>query len=550
MDGRFQRVNNSLARLIGYSREELDGRHFDEFTHPEDRGKGMERMQRAATERRDGYSLEKRYLHANGDTVWITLSVSLVRAPDDTPLYMLSQFEDVTERRRYEAELRHLADHDPLTGLLNRRSFERELERHVAHVERYGPRGAVIVLDLDHFKTINDTLGHGVGDELITRVAQALRVRLRASDVLARLGGDEFAVLLPEGGREEAVGVAEDILATVRGQAVLASSGHARRVTASLGIALLEPGRRLTPDAVLVEADLAMYEAKEAGRDRYAVADGERADDHVATRISWADMIRDALAEDRFVLHAQPIVDVDSGRIGQYELLLRMLGADGELIPPGAFLAVAERFDLIGQIDRWVVRRGIAMLAEASQAGRDITIEVNLSGRSTGDPELLALIEAELHESGVDPARLIFEITETTAVANIAAAQAFAVRLADLGCRFALDDFGAGFGSFYYLKHLPFDYLKIDGEFVRHCAEDRTDQLVIQAVVDIARGLGKRTVAEQVGDDATIALLRRLGVDQAQGYLLGRPAPLEEWLARDEAPASALAPPPAPAVAV
>jgi EAL domain-containing protein (putative c-di-GMP-specific phosphodiesterase class I) len=179
------------------------------------------------------------------------------------------------------------------------------------------------------------------------------------------------------------------------------------------------------------------------------------------------------------------------------------------------------------------------MLAGAHAAGHDITAEVNLSGRSTGDPELLALIEAELQDAGVDPARLIFEITETTAVANIPAAQAFAARLADLGCRFALDDFGAGFGSFYYLKHLPFDYLKIDGEFVRHCAESRTDQLVIQAVVAIARGLGKRTVAEQAGDEATMKLLAELGVDQAQGYFLGRPAPLDEWLARSGSAAAA-----------
>jgi len=283
---------------------------------------------------------------------------------------------------------------------------------------------------------------------------------------------------------------------------------------------------------VLVEADLAMYDAKEAGRDRYAIAEGGVADGPLGARISWADLIRDALAEDRFVLHAQPIVDVGSGRIGQYELLLRMVDRDGELVAPGAFLSVAERFDLIGEIDRWVVRRAIAMLAEATAAGHDITVEVNLSGRSTGDPELLALIERELRDSGVDPSRLIFEITETTAVANIPAAQHFSARLADLGCRFALDDFGAGFGSFYYLKHLPFDYLKIDGEFVRQCAENRTDQLVIQAVVDIARGLGKRTVAEQAGDDATLALLRRMGVDQAQGYFLGRPAPLDEWLER------------------
>ncbi len=289
---------------------------------------------------------------------------------------------------------------------------------------------------------------------------------------------------------------------------------------------------------MLVAADLAMYEAKEAGRDRYGIADSDPADGDVGARISWSEMIRDALADDRFVLYAQPIVDVDTGRTGQYELLLRMVDRDGTIIAPGAFLPVAERFGLIAELDRWVVRRAIAMLAQARRAGHHITVEVNLSGASTGDPETLALIERELREAEVDPARLIFEITETTAVANIPAAQAFAARLADLGCRFALDDFGAGFGSFYYLKHLPFDYLKIDGEFVRHCAEDRTDQLVIQAVVDIARGLGKRTVAEQAGDDATIALLRRLGVDQAQGYFLGRPAPLEDWLARSDAPAA------------
>jgi diguanylate cyclase (GGDEF)-like protein/PAS domain S-box-containing protein len=547
-DGRFLRVNRALARLLGHPSAALEGRHVSVFTHADDRAADAGAMAAMVAGESDSYRAEKRYLHASGETVWAALSSTIVRRDDGTPQYFLSQMQDVTERRRHEAELRHLADHDPLTGLLNRRSFERELERHVALVERYGSRGAAMVLDLDHFKTINDTLGHGVGDELIGRVAGALRGRLRESDVLARLGGDEFAVLLPEGGREEAVEVALSVLEAVRGQAVLASSGRARRVSASIGIALFAPGRRMSGDAVLVEADLAMYEAKEAGRDRYAVAEGGGVDGALGARISWADRIRDALAEDGFVLHAQPIVDVASGRTGQYELLLRMIDLDGELIPPGAFLPVAERFDLIGEIDRWVVRRALAMLAEAGAAGHDITVEVNLSGRSTGDPELLALIERELRATGVDPARLIFEITETTAVANIPAAQEFAARLAELGCRFALDarpkagdeaagrGRGAGFGSFYYLKHLPFDYLKIDGEFVRHCATDPTDQLVIQAVVDIARGLGKRTVAEQAGDEATLALLRELGVDQAQGYFLGRPAPLDEWLDRLPAP--------------
>ncbi len=213
---------------------------------------------------------ERRYLHASGSAVWVAVNSTLVRDADGKPLHFLSQMQDITERRRHEAELRHMADHDPLTGLLNRRSFERELERHVAYVERYGPKGAAIVLDLDHFKTINDTLGHSAGDELIVRVAHALRSRLRESDVLARLGGDEFAILLPEATPEEADAVAAAVLDAVRTLAVPTATGRTRTVTASLGVALFDSPDKLTGEDVLVNADLAMYDAKEAGRDQLA----------------------------------------------------------------------------------------------------------------------------------------------------------------------------------------------------------------------------------------------------------------------------------------
>lgn len=217
----------------------------------------------------------------------------------------------------------------------------------------------------------------------------------------------------------------------------------------------------------------------------------------------------------------------------QHELLLRMVDERGEVIPPAAFIGIAERFDLMQDIDRWVVARAIRLMAEQKATGRELIFEVNISGSSTGDHELLTIIERELAESGVDPVNLVLEVTETTAVANIPRAQQFAARLAELGCRFALDDFGAGFGSFYYLKHLPFDLLKIDGEFVRSCTTSTTDQLLIRAAVDIARGLGKKTIAEYVGDEATVELLRRLGVDYAQGFHIGRPGPLAARLDRD-----------------
>jgi diguanylate cyclase (GGDEF)-like protein len=427
-----------------------------------------------------------------------------------------------------------MADHDPLTGLFNRRSFERELNQHIARVERYGAEGAALVLDIDRFKHINDTLGHNVGDELIVKVAQTLRTRLRDSDVLARLGGDEFAVLMPRGGVEEAAKVAESVLAAVRAQSVVTAAGRRRPITASIGIALFAETERLSAEDVLVNADLAMYDAKEAGRDRAATySSHERGASRMKARITWAERIREALEEDRFTLYAQPIVELASGEVCQHELLLRMLDEQGDIILPASFIAVAERFDLMQDIDRWVVARAIRLMGEQRRAGRELVFEVNISGSSTGDPELLTIIEHELQANGVDPVNLVLEVTETTAVANIPRAQQFAARLAELGCRFALDDFGAGFGSFYYLKHLPFDLLKIDGEFVRSCTTNQTDQLLIRAAVDIARGLGKKTIAEYVGDDETVQLLRELGVDYGQGFHIGQPAPLAQRLEHD-----------------
>jgi EAL domain-containing protein (putative c-di-GMP-specific phosphodiesterase class I) len=247
--------------------------------------------------------------------------------------------------------------------------------------------------------------------------------------------------------------------------------------------------------------------------------------------MKWAKKITQALAEDHFELLAQPIQPLRGDRPTQYEMLLRMRDGHGDLIPPRTFLYIAERLGLIQEIDRWVVAHAIDLLAEHRAVGRALRFEVNLSGHSIGDPELLELIERRLRETGVPPDWLIFEITETAAVANIARAAAFAVRLSELGCHFALDDFGAGFGSFYYLKHLPFDYLKIDGEYVRHCATNETDRILISAVVQIARGMGKHTIAEFVGDQETVEVLARLGVDYGQGYFLGHPEPLANHLA-------------------
>ena len=527
--GRFLRVNAALGELSGFTREELLAQGPLEVVHPDDVasvGAALEAM-------RDGdVRLDHRLAHRDGRAVWVSVSATLVRDEDGEPLYVLGQMQDVTERREYEERLRHLADHDPLTGLLNRRGFERALEAHVARTRRYGPAGALLVVDLDGFKDVNDTLGHHAGDQLIVACAAALRERLRETDVLARLGGDEFAVLLPVETAPEAAVVAQALVDVVRERATGFGGRRAGDVTASIGVAVVDAATAGGGE-LMVGADLAMYEAKEAGRDQFAVyrAGDDTRRPRVRAQLAWLQRIDRALAEGRLLLHAQPIVDLRTRATVRHELLLRMVGDDGEPILPRTFLPAAERFGTIVAIDRWVMGQAIAAMGRAVAAGGRLPLSVNVSARSAADPELLALIEGGLAAAGVAPADLVIELAETAAVADIPRARDFATALRALGCGFALDDFGAGFGSFSYLKDLPFDVLKIDGEFVAQAGSNQTDRLVISAVTGIAHGLGKATVAEFVEDGPLVELLLEHGVDFGQGHHLGRPAPLEELLA-------------------
>ena len=436
-------------------------------------------------------------------------------------------FRDITDRKIFELELQHLADHDALTGLFNRRRFDEELEREVARAARYGETGALLVLDLDNFKYVNDSMGHPAGDQVVMSIATLLRKRLRETDVIARLGGDEFAVLLshtsPSGARE----VAESLLRAIRDQGAVVG-GRPVRVTTSLGVALFQEDST-TAQELLAAADLALYEAKDGGRDRIVVytphSGGEARE---RARASWVDRIRRALEEERFLLYCQPILDLATDEVSQYELLLRMLDDDGEVVAPAAFLGVAERFGLIQSIDRWVVTEAIRLMGRRLREGEELRLEVNLSGRSVDDPELPALIQRELADTDVDPDNLIFEITETALISNMDQARRFAETLTRVGCRFALDDFGAGFGSYYYLKHLPVNYIKIDGDFIRALPSSPTDQLMVKAMVQVAEGLGMKTVAEFVETEAIVDFLREYGVDFAQGYHVGRPRAVKD----------------------
>lgn len=541
-DGRLMQVNRALAQIAGYSEQQLLALTAAELTHPQDRHADELAMSFMRSGQLRVHDVEKRLLKGDGQDAWVSVHTTLVRDGEDQPSYFLSQFEDITTRRRYESRLQHMADHDSLTGLLNRRAYDRALKEHIA--SGAARDGGVLLIDLDDFKQVNDTLGHSVGDELIVRVGAALRARLRGEDVIARLGGDEFAILVRRGSRAELETIAGSLLATVgEQQAARGPGGRERPITASIGVAPLEALGASSADEALTAADLAMYDAKEAGRNRFETYRGRLLRDEqqdgekrarIETRLEWVERIRAALDEDDLVLYAQPVAETATRRMTQYELLLRMRAADGSLIAPDSFLPVAERYGLIKELDRWVIATAIAMLRQQLVDGRRPIVELNLSGQSLSDVDLAEYVGSQLSGSGVQATQLIFEVTETAAIGNIAAARSCAQELGALGCRFALDDFGAGFGSFYYLKHLPFDYIKIDGEFVRSCAGNSADRLVIKAVVDIARGMNKRTIAEFVGDARTLRILRDLGIDFAQGFHIGRPGPLADWLSHAE----------------
>lgn len=416
---------------------------------------------------------------------------------------------DITERKEMERRLREISEHDSLTGIANRRRFLIELERVVRHVARYDHGGALLVIDIDNFKLTNDSYGHRVGDARLKSVAQVLTSRLRETDFVARIGGDEFAVLLPEASRSQALGVATEIRAQLNERPI------GPPVEVSTGIALLGGAERPTGDDVLAAADAAMYWSKDAGGSQSTVYEGE-----VGNVLTQVRGLQESLDKGRFVLYAQPIVDLPGGRVVRRELLIRMLSESGKVIPPSDFLPIAEEFSLTGQIDRWVV-------GQALDLARREPFTVNLSARSIGDPGILAAVTRAI-ATGLNPGNLIFEITETAVVTDFDRALEFVLALGELGCDLALDDFGTGFGSFDYLKNLPARYVKIDMEFVGEINEAPVNKEIVRSIVEIARSLEKKTIAEGVENEDVMETLLTLGVDYGQGWYFGAPQPLTQ----------------------
>ncbi len=463
----------------------------------------------------------------------VEIPIAITAVPhrtDDGDVELLSFIaRDQSERKRFDDHLSFLADHDPLTSLYTRKRFVEELGREIARSHRSGAAGAVVLVDLDDFKYVNDSQGHRNGDRLLTSLSHVLRQTVRANDLLARLDGDEFAVLVTETQPSRVDFVVERLLKAVRNHFVHVGE-QPIGVTASAGVAFF-PEQGASAEEVLARADQALDRAKRQGRDQFAMfKPDENWQARLDSRLSGEKLIREALARGRFVLHAQPILDLKSNEIVQYELLIRMLDDQNQLVPPASFLYTAERFGLIRSIDRWVVRQAIGLISHQRTLGNYVRLSVNLSGKSVGDLELTTIIEKELAEGGVDPSQLTFEITETTAITDAERSKIFAIALKQIGCRLALDDFGVGSNSMNQLKHLPVDYLKIDGSFIRDLPSNKVDQHLVRAMVEVARALKKRTVAEFVSSAEILKVVRDSGVDFAQGFFVGKPDAVEKVL--------------------
>jgi diguanylate cyclase (GGDEF)-like protein/PAS domain S-box-containing protein len=451
----------------------------------------------------------------------ITQQGHLVEDVYGRPVGYLWIFEDVTLERQTADQLAYLAERDALTGLYNRHRFNEELTRMIADAERHKSRVALLFFDLDDFKYINDTFGHRAGDAMLIRVAGEVAGQVRRNEIFSRLGGDEFGILVPEISDEMLRVLAERItrsIALVRFQ----FEGQSLRLTSSLGIAMF-PDHADNAEDLIARADTAMYQAKEAGKNAWRIYRSDLdTTQQMVSRLSWNDRILHALENNLMDLQFQGVYATGDRTLSHFEVLVRMRDKDDPslLLMPGQFIPVAEKSGKILDIDRWVLRESIQMLAELKSIP---ALAVNISGRSFDEPMLPQYIAEQLKRYGVSPRRLMVELTETSAVSDLHDAQRFIEALRQTGCSVCLDDFGTGFSSFAYLKHLQVDSVKIDGLFIRNLPNDYDNQLFVKAIVSVARGMHKTTVAECVEDEATLVMLRDFEVDCVQGYYLERP---------------------------
>ncbi len=524
--GRVLSLNHHGVWLTGYAETEVLGQRFidllpDSALLPDLRFR-LEELPATGHH----YSHQTELIRKDGDQVAMQWHHTVYDCPASNERRVLTVGLDISDQKIAEDHLGWLSSHDPLTGLYNRRRFLEELDQTLATCERYGQTCAVMMIDLDQFKDINETSGHHVGDRLLQRVSDMLRQQARTSDIVSRLGGDEFAIIVQMTSADNAERISARFCEALDGLEV-EGNGTVHRISASIGTALF-PAHGANSDELLANADIAMYQAKEKGRKAWHMFSPE---EHTRTRVHervyWDEKVKQALSEDRVAVHFQPILDVRHNEVTHYEALLRVKDEGGKILSPVRFISSAERTGLIHQVDERVITRVIASLADLQRNGIRAKLSINLSGLSFHNPNLVQHIEKTIADHGVDPSGLIFEITETAAIADIDATSLVMNQIKSLGCQFALDDFGVGFSSLYYLKKLPVDYVKIDGSFIRNLHNDPDSQVLVRALVEVSRAYRLRTVAEFVEGSEILTILQVLGVDYAQGYHIDQPKPFE-----------------------
>jgi diguanylate cyclase (GGDEF)-like protein/PAS domain S-box-containing protein len=516
VDGAIEWINPAFTQLTGWTMPEIAGRNprvLRSGNHSRAFYRQMwETLLAGQVWRGEMYNRRK-----SGEIYAEEQTITPVRDASGAIAHFVAVKQDITERKRQEERIRHLAMHDTLTNLPNRRAFDSMLDR-VLWLARAGTTAAILAIDVDDFKLVNDSAGHPVGDQLLSDLAQALEKVLRPGDFIARLGGDEFVVLLQSVGVDMAFSIAERLRYAAE-HLWFEHEGAPIHVSISIGLAPIDGS--VDAKGLLSHVDSALYSAKERGKNR-TIAYPFIGDSgiHLAEASRWLSRVKTALRDGGFLLIFQPVVRLGNGEVEHYEALLRMKGDDGVDVVPDRFLPFAERYGLMPQIDRWVFDEVLRTLRQRPT----LRIFANLSGASLNDESLLSYIERRLRDSELEPGRLSFEITESAAVADFASARNWIRRLKELGCLFALDDFGVGFSSLGYLRALAVDYVKIDRTFIRDVDTNLTNRALVQAVKTVAQTLGKEVIAEGVETEAHASVLRELGVEHGQGYHWGQPA--------------------------
>jgi diguanylate cyclase (GGDEF)-like protein/PAS domain S-box-containing protein len=529
-EGRIEYINPVAERLTAWSLEEARGRLVGEVLNliNEDTREPILTPLLGALGRGEtgGPADQSVLVTRGGQEVAIQESAAPICDRTGRVIGAVIVFHDVTKERRLTRALSYQARHDALTGLLNRRAFDNRLHAAVDSAQRGEGSYALLYIDLDQFKLVNDTCGHEAGDRLLRDVTGLLQTKVRASDTIARLGGDEFGVLLDGCTLEQATRIAEGIRQGIRDYRFV--SGASRlSVGASVGVVQINASTESVA-SVLSAADLACYTAKDEGRNRIHVYEASGVSQR-HQEMRWVSRLTRAVEDHRLELYFQPIVPVGSrGYTYFHELMVRLRDDDGQLVPPSEFIPAAERYNVMSSIDRWVVRQAIQLLEERHRLGRQLPLlAVNVSGTSLNEQSFADLILNSLEDTEI-ASGLCFEITETAAVASLTDATHFMRELKHRGCKFSLDDFGTGLSSFMYLKTLPVDFLKIHGQFISQVATDPVDRSMVEAISKVGRALGIATIAEWVESEPVLDELKRIGVDFAQGHLLAEPRPISE----------------------